>query len=434
MSFCLLSQSSHVLFTTKPEPAGFYEQCDKIMQWSSYHFTAQALLGISDIESTSSQEINKAYKLLILRFHPDKHPNTEVSSTIFSILKDALNYVLYQKGELTITDMQSNRFVATYRHSTDLNNKARFDFAAARAECEKFFDELFNSNLSDWSEEQLKELEKLKSAVNALKQKDHTIALLKKELSDLERHDFYQENSSKNIEKKKDELLNQINTISNQYIKQFKKLEIDLFYNGGNQQRLTHLVENIINNTRKQVSLNANASKQYVEKYEQFFSNHLTRLQINWDAMVKKAEELEGEALINKKYEEAAKQARTLVTKLTDVQKLFRKPTIEFPNDQIVALVNFERHQEDFCQACLQAIDEVWKQGELANHRGWKQIIADLTINLAIFVGTASLSMILSKGTFRFFKPNTDSKNKLQSLEDSLKGVMYIPPEICMKS
>lgn len=433
MPFCLLSQSSHVLFTTKPDPAGFYEQCDKVMQWSIYHFTAQALLGITDIQTTSSQEIKKAFKLLVLHFHPDKNPNIEISSEIFSILKDALNYVHYQKGELTITDMQSNRFVATYRHNTALNNKARFDVAAARAECEKFFDEVFNSNLSDWSEEQLKELEKLKSAVNALKQQDHIIALLKKELYELERYDFYQENSFKNIETKKDELLNQVNTISNQYLKQFKKLEIDIFYNGVNQQRLTHLAENIINNTRKQVSLNANFSKQYVEKYEQFFSNPLTRLQINWDAMVKKTEELEREALINKKYEEAAKQARTLVTKLTDAQKFFCKPTIEFPNDQIVVLTNFKMHQEDFCQTCLQAIDEVWKQGELANHRGWKQIIADLTINLAIFLGTASLSMILTKGTFRFFKPNTDSKNKLQSLEDSLKGIMCIPPEICMK-
>lgn len=64
------------------------------------------LLGIKDPSIISMQEIKKAFRYLILRFHPDKSE----AEKVFYILKDAYEYVQYQKKELAEKDIQNNIF------------------------------------------------------------------------------------------------------------------------------------------------------------------------------------------------------------------------------------------------------------------------------------------------------------------------------------
>ncbi len=152
-----------------------------------------------------------------------------------------------------------------------------------------------------------------------------------------------------------------------------------------------------------------------IQQREKFLIDPLTRFEVNWDNMLKKTKELEEKATKNTSYKDAAKAAKILGSKLTTARETFLKSKNYFDKDK-----------EEFCSSCIVALDEA--RLELSHHRGWGQIIADLTVNLLIFLGTASLSMIVA-GRFQFFKPCTDSENKRQALEKSLNGTIYIAPE-----
>lgn len=103
----------HILFTSKIDPDGFIEQCRKIIAWRKNGLTPEQLLGIEDLASADVQTIKKSFKLLALRFHPDKAPDKKEAAEAFSVLKDAHVYLLYQKGDLSKDVIKNNPFNET---------------------------------------------------------------------------------------------------------------------------------------------------------------------------------------------------------------------------------------------------------------------------------------------------------------------------------
>ncbi|MGL6036560.1 MAG: hypothetical protein ACRC0B_05230 [Legionella sp.] len=66
----------------------------------------------------------------------------------------------------------------------------------------------------------------------------------------------------------------------------------------------------------------------------------------------------------------------------------------------------------------------------LKNHRGWKRVFANILIGV-LSLGTAFIAnAICTKGEHTFFKVNTDSVNKANTIRDALKSIKNNePPE-----
>jgi curved DNA-binding protein CbpA len=404
MTIHKLTDHQHALFTRLTDPEGFMEQCDKIINFRTKKLTASKLLGIDNLLTVNVQEIKKSFRLLALRFHPDKAPDKEAAEKAFCILTDAYDYLRYQKKELSRDAIENNIF-----------NQAETIYAAhsfATKFSEEFFADLFD-DLDGLNEEQIKQVERLRKAKRSADDASAVIESLTAELDKMGSYDFSNELSTSAVELKKNELLEKVTAISSSSIGSLRNLDPYMLHPEDKKERTTKIGIRIVDLTKRRISNNADFRSFDLKGKENFLQDPYTRLKINWDAIIKKTEELEEEAKRNPNYTEAARKARILVTELETAHLTFLRST---KNDEML--------KADFRKSCLDAIEEA--RTELINHRGWAQVIADFTINLLIFVGTLSISYIVT-GKFRLFTPQTDSAKKLQALEDSVRGEIDVP-------
>ncbi|CEG55803.1 sbcc family protein [Legionella fallonii] len=125
------------------------------------------------------------------------------------------------------------------------------------------------------------------------------------------------------------------------------------------------------------------------------FAEHLSVIENMTIIMEQQAEEKEN-------YQDAAKAARSLYTKLSRAQKEF----LNSDKPQQVSVDNFKT-------TCLQAIaDEL---PVLAKHRGWKQVLADIA---SILISISTLGLInLATGRWGLFNTQTNSEKITKELE-----------------
>lgn len=79
---------------------------------------------------------------------------------------------------------------------------------------------------------------------------------------------------------------------------------------------------------------------------------------------------------------------------------------------------------DEFTQKCQEACQTAEKSA-LKEHRGWKQIIANVGFAVAS-IATLGVANVLSKvltGSFSFSKTNTDSINKIQDMKAVLNNL-----------
>lgn len=415
MPFLKLSDPNHPLFTKTPDSEGCIEQANKIRQWKTSKMTPASLLGINDIETASHQDIKKAFALLALRFHPDKCPNSNIADEAFGILQQAKEYLLHQKGDASVTII-NNIFAepgSSFRPKPQ--QKAR----------EEFYRDFFaNNRQEDWEESEWRAFETVLAKISLLSLLDGLDKTLK---SMVDKSSFGDITLSEVVINTENHLVEGFKELINRnnYISKIQALDKQI-NDASHPNRGEHLANQSINNAMQAIKQKATNRCNYLKAYENFFNHQPTQLQFNWDKMIKKTEELEQKATTNKHYEKAAKEARELVDGLIKERELLLRPNLQPSHIGVVLPPDFSTQRTIFSSNCLEKINQVWKSGELAKHRGLKQAIVDVTLNLAVFAGTFSLSYWLSGRTYRFFQPSTDSKHQLRSLEDSLNGVVVL--------
>ncbi|HHF7344290.1 TPA: hypothetical protein ACPSKB_000693 [Legionella feeleii] len=127
------------------------------------------------------------------------------------------------------------------------------------------------------------------------------------------------------------------------------------------------------------------------------------------ETMKKKVLDLRNKAHQDKRYELAAEKAEELLSTVSEAGDDF--------------FIN-EGSAEQFKQRCDEAIKKA--RPELAKHRGWSKLFADITF-IAVSVCTVGVANMVSKlatGSFRFFTPpKTESEEQLDLLEKNIHSI-----------
>lgn len=85
----------------------FQMQCKLILNWKNEHLYPVELFGLSVPYNTA--DIEKAYRKMALRFHPDKNNGEQQAENAFAVINDAKNYLLYTINKHTM-DVSENPF------------------------------------------------------------------------------------------------------------------------------------------------------------------------------------------------------------------------------------------------------------------------------------------------------------------------------------
>lgn len=396
MPVCSITDRRHFLFTSKPDPAGFIEQCKKIQNVDAYRVRPEKILGIEQLSTATASDIKSAYKRLALRFYPDKAPDKKLAHDVFPILTDACRYLLYKKKALSDEDIENNVFhsASNFPRSNDYFTGNWF---------QRFNEEIFKE--ADGLDEDLaREFAALRQSFQTVMNANFKLNSIRIKTASYAAYNFSNECCRASVQLKKDSLLEEV-----------KKIDTKIVTDGiidDHDLRYQELVDQHIESVQRNISGCSALRLKDLERKERFLQDPHTRLQVYWDAMIKKTKELQERAKHNANYIKAAKTAVELRESLENAYQVFLKSTNDY------------RDKEKFSNICLEAINKA--RPELIKHRGWKQLLTDLTLNLLIFVGTLSLSMMVT-GKFRFFTFKTDSELKLDALEKSLNGVITVP-------
>ena len=97
-------------------------------------------------------------------------------------------------------------------------------------------------------------------------------------------------------------------------------------------------------------------------------------------------------------------------------------------SDAAVQLLNGKCSIEQFKQNCTSACESA-ETSDLKNHRGWKQVIANIlfTVVSIALLGVANLASKVFTGSFRFFRTETDSLHKVWDMKRVLNNISVIP-------
>jgi len=365
-----IQDSKHPLFGLS-----FEQQCQQVIVSTNPH----QLFGIQNIQSISDADIKKAYRSLALHFHPDKNRDQPLANQAFAKLSQ-----FYQEL-LNLKELRS-----------DPNPLQTFF---------KEFDDIFNTESMNEAEAQ--EMRAIISSFHYFHQGDKLYQRFKQELTFS--YDFKSAGSSQELEEQKQALKTKLKNIWSEYEPQFKLVEAKILYRE-QDKKLTQLAYDWLEILKRDIDVHSNYRLINIQSKEKFLNDPCTQLDQHWQALIQKSYELAGKAKHQNHYKEAADVAKKLVFQLNQARSDFLQ------SDDYRAEQNFQAR-------CLQAIKEA--RPILSKHRGFKQLLADLTINLLIFLSSASLSFVLGK-KYRFFTPPTDSSIKIEALKQSIQGFVHL--------
>ena len=115
----------------------FQEQCDAIISWRTGKLSPEALFSLPEATyflgsrhpiniPYTEEDINKAYKRLALKFHPDRNSlHKDLASSAFDVIKDAQNYLLYTVKR-NADEIRDNPFYLYY-HEDNIVNRTKED-------------------------------------------------------------------------------------------------------------------------------------------------------------------------------------------------------------------------------------------------------------------------------------------------------------------
>lgn len=124
---------------------------------------------------------------------------------------------------------------------------------------------------------------------------------------------------------------------------------------------------------------------------------------IYFSLIAEKSAELNKKAMTDQRYQEAARVASTLLNRLDNAKNAFL----------------ISKRADIFKASCLSAIDEAMPV--LRQHRGWKQVLADLFSALVSLLTLGVTNLVT--GRFRLFPVKTDSEKKVELMADALQRV-----------
>jgi curved DNA-binding protein CbpA len=367
MSFIRLDNPRHPLYSLS-----FEERCHAILY---RNIDLQLLFGVAD--NFNLETLKKAYKHLALHFHPDKHQNSELAKITFQLL----NNLYHQLNCSPKTETSSNS-------STDVTYPFNFDW-----------DEFYNTE--GMPPDIAAKLNALKLSYDSF---NHGSKMLEEFRQKIETPDFSKIDSAQKLNTMHQAFLQSIEQQFNYYLPKFQELDNKISYQA-HDKKFVEKVEIWVNLLKNSITADVKLRSTQISLIEKFLFSPYTELDRHWKALMDKAEELETKAKCFSRYQAAGQTARQL------------KQSLEQARQEFLSSTGLIFDQEKFSKTCLDALTEA--EPILAKHRGLAQLIADLSLNLLIFLSTLSLSFVITQ-KYRFFKPQTDSLVKMEALRKSL--------------